>query len=207
MSGREISYLIAPSNDSTVAVEVSKKSFFRRSKHFLAFENFNGELQYTPDDLTAWRLKIRVDARSVVCRDKRVKSDKKRRRITDYARGPALAVNEHAEIHFSSNKIIPKRLRGFVVEGTLTIRGETRAVNANVVLSPRKNGRFQIDADATVLLSDFGIEAPSAYSGLVAIDNEVSLRLLLWATPVGAAAAAEESAGSNSDRTVPGTDN
>ncbi len=88
----------------------------------------------------------------------------------------------HPEIRFASTRISPKALRGFVVEGVLKIRGVGRTVKVNVVLNPMKHDRFQVDGDASLLLSDFGIQPPSSLLGLIGTKDEALVRLLLWAT-------------------------
>jgi hypothetical protein len=45
------------------------------------------------------------------------------------------------------------------------------------------NDRFQIDADAMLRLSDFGIKPPTALLGMIGTKNEVLIHLLLWAIP------------------------
>ena len=131
------------------------------------------------------RVDLLVDARSVVCRDGWLKSQKQRR-VTTYVRDEALSADRHPEIRFSSTRIRSKPLRGFVVEGELKIRGVSRIVKVNVVLSPRSQDRFQLDGDTTICLSDFGLERPSSLLGLVGTKDEALIHLLLWATPDGA---------------------
>lgn len=182
MPGSEIFHAISPSNDSTIALEVFKTGLLRRRKHILFFENFEGELYYTPHRPESSRVTLCVDSRSLVCRDQWLKP-KKQRNVSRYARDEALAVDRHPEIRFSSTRIAAKPLRGFVVEGVLDICNITRAVKVNVVLNPMKNDRFQIDGDASIHLSDFGVKPPTSLMGLIGTKDEALVRLLLWATP------------------------
>jgi len=181
MSAWQTAYTISPSIDSTLALEVFKTGLMRRKKHILFFENFVGELLYVQEHPESSRLDISIDATSVVCRDQWL-NPKKQRLVTSYVREEALAAARHPEIRFASTRILAKPLRGFVVEGVLTLRGTGRNVRVNVVLNPMKKGRFQIDGDATLRLSDFGINPPSMLMGLVGTKDEALLRLLLWAT-------------------------
>ena len=185
MPAREIRYTISPSNDSTLAVEVFKTGLMRRKKHILFFQKFEGELRYTPDRPESSHVSVVIDARSVVCRDQWLKG-KKQRAVTEYARKQALETDRHPEIRFSATRISPKELRGFVVEGDLKIRGISRIVKVNVVLSSRKYDRFQVDGDTSVCLTDFSIKPPSSMLGLIGTKDEALIRLLLWATPDGA---------------------
>jgi polyisoprenoid-binding protein YceI len=185
MPAAEVLYTITPSNDSTLAIELVKTGLMRRKKHILFFEKFSGNLRYTPHHPESSRVDLVVDAHSIVCRDSWLKS-RKQQRVTAYARDEALSADRHPEIRFSSTRICSKPLRGFVVEGELKIRGVGRIVKVNVVLSPRKHDRFQLDGDTTICLSDFGIDRPSSLLGLIGTKDEALIRLLLWATPDGA---------------------
>lgn len=181
MSAHEQLYTISPSNDSTLAIEVSKTGLMRRRKHILFFEKFSGELCYVPEHAEASRVEITIDAASVVCRDKWL-SGKKQEAVTRYARTEALLASRHPEIRFASSRISHKALRGFVVEGVLCIRGISRTVKVNIVLTPMKHERTQIDGDATIRLSDFEIKPPSKFFGLAGTSDQALVRLLLWAT-------------------------
>jgi polyisoprenoid-binding protein YceI len=181
-------YNIAPSIDSTLALEVFKTGLMRRKKHILFFENFRGELSYVKDCPESSRLNIMIDAASIVCRDKWLRA-RQQRSVTAFARNQALDAAHHPEIRFASARISAKPLRGYVVEGVLKLRGTTRNIRVNVVLTAMNRGRFQIDGDSTLRLSDFGIHPPSSMLGLAGTQDEALLRLLLWATePVAAGA-------------------
>lgn len=182
----EISYTISPSEDSTVAVEVHKSRLMRKRKHLLFFQNFEGSLLFSAAQPENSCLTLSVDATSVRCRDAWLR-EKKQQRITEYARNQALGADRHPKIHFSSNRITPKPLRGFVVEGVLNVCGVTRILKANMVVNPRPDGRLQLDADASIRLTDFGITPPVSYFGLAGTRDEAVLHLLLWARAAGAA--------------------
>jgi|SRR5581483_1553659 len=178
----EALYTISPSNDSTLAIEVSKTGLLRKRRHILFFETFSGSLRYAPDSLETSGVDILVDARSVLCRDAWLKR-KKQQRVTQYARNRALEADRHPDIRFSSTRIYPKQLRGFVVEGELKIRGVGRIVKVNIVLNPARHDRIQVDGDTQIHLSDFGIDRPSFMFGLAGTGDQALIRLLLWATP------------------------
>jgi polyisoprenoid-binding protein YceI len=176
----EIPYTISPSEDSTIAVEVFKTRLMRKRKHLLFFQNFGGQLIYSPERPESSQLTMTVDAKSIVCRDQWLKA-RKRQRITEYARARALATDQHPEIEFSSNRVVPKPLRGYVVEGVLKVCGVTRILKVNLVVSPRTDGRLQLDADSSIRLTDFGITPPSSYFGLAGTKDEAVLHFMLWA--------------------------
>jgi polyisoprenoid-binding protein YceI len=184
MPARETRYTISPSNDSTVAIEVFKTGLMRKRKHILFFEQFSGELCYAADRPENSSVNLVVDAGSVVCRDAWLKV-RKQKEVTRYVREQALTAGRHSEIRFASTRIASKALRGFVVEGELKICGISRIVKVNVVLSPRRNDSIQVDGDATICLTDFGINPPSSMLGLAGTKNEALIRLLLWALPDG----------------------
>ncbi len=175
----EIPYTISASDDSTIAVEVFKTRMMRKRKHLLFFQNFSGKFLHSCDQPEASRLSLTIDAKSVVCRDQWLKA-RQQRRVTEYARNLALAADRHPEIQFSSSRVATKPLRGFTVEGVLNVCGVTRVLRLNLVLSPRSNARLQLDADASIRLTDFGIEPPSSRFGLVGTRDEALIHLLLW---------------------------
>jgi polyisoprenoid-binding protein YceI len=173
-------YTISPSKDSTLAVEVLTSSLTgSRKKYTLFFENFSGQVSMLADDVSTSQLLLTVDAASIVCRDPRI-SEKKRRTIAEFAREDALAAKDHPKIQYTSTCIRAKALWGFVATGVLQIRGTTRELNVNMTWSPKRNHEFQLDGDATLRLSDFGLPRPSLMFGLIRTTDEVMVHLLLW---------------------------
>ena len=170
---------IIAASDSTIAVEVFEAGLLRKRKLILFFDDFSGELFHSPECPGQSRLALKVDARSVECREPSL-SKAKRHAITTYARDVALAAGQHPEILFQSTYMKEKPLRGFVMNGQLTVRGVTRPVRANLDIGPMKQHRVQIDADASIRLNDLGIEAPSAWLGLTRVRNEAMIHVLLW---------------------------
>jgi polyisoprenoid-binding protein YceI len=176
------SYTISPSNDSTIAIEISKTGLRRRKKHILFFDNFQGEMSFAEKDPESFKIALTIDAGSATCHDAWL-SKRKRRRVAEFAR-ESLATKTHPEIRFTSNSIRAKELRGFVIEGVLEIRGTTRVVKVNIVLGARRKDCWQLDGDATLRLGDFGLPRPSALFGLIGTKDEAVVRLLLWAIPL-----------------------
>jgi polyisoprenoid-binding protein YceI len=176
------SYTITPSHDSTLAIEVYKTGLRRSKKHILFFEKFNGEMRFAENDPGAFEITLTIDAKSAVCRDAWL-NERKRRAVAEFASKDALAADTHAEIRFTSNSLRAKAMRGFVVEGVLQIRDTAHVLRVSAVLGPMRKDCLQIDGDATLRLSDFGLPRPSALFGLIGTKDEAALRLLLWATP------------------------
>jgi polyisoprenoid-binding protein YceI len=182
MQQAPIDYTICPSNESTVAVEVFKTGLTRRKKHTVFFEKFSGTMHFASQDPAACRVILTIDATSVACRDASL-SKKKRRAIEDFVHEDVLGAHVFPEIQFTSTRVSAKALRGFLVEGVLKIRDTTANVKANLVLNPMTNGQLQMDSDALLRLSDFGLPRPSAMFGLVGTAENAVAHLLLWAVP------------------------
>jgi polyisoprenoid-binding protein YceI len=176
-------YTISPSNESTLAVEVMKSGLLnRRKKQTLYFESFSGQMQFVAGDLAASQIQLTLDARSIVCRDAQL-SKKEKKAVAEFARGEVLAADLYPEIRYASTCIRAKPLRGFVVTGTLQIRGTVAEVNVNMTWNTKRNNQFQVDGDATMRLSSFGLPAPSKMFGLMRTMDEIVVHLLLWAIP------------------------
>jgi polyisoprenoid-binding protein YceI len=175
------SYRIWPSNDSTLAVEVYKTGLMKRKKHLLFFEEFRGELDYVPHQPESSRAKMTIDAGSLVCRDKWLKP-RRQAEVSRYARNEILAADRYPHITFALTRMTEKPIRGFAVEGVLTVRGMPRTVNLNLVVNQTKPETLQIDGDATFRLSESEIPLPSSLFGVIGTKDEVLIRLLLWAT-------------------------
>ena len=174
-------YAILPSNDSTLAVELYRTGLARRKKHLVFFEDFRGKFISSGNDAEGSQMQIAINASSAVCRDAWL-SAKKQEELSRFARDNVLATGQHPEIKFESSSVARKRIRGFVVKGTLNIRGTARDATVNVVINQTKPDTLQLDGDATLRLSEFGIEPPSWFLGLTKIKDEVLIRVLLWAT-------------------------
>jgi polyisoprenoid-binding protein YceI len=191
-------YTISPSEDSTIAVELLRTGpLARKKKQTLFFESFHGEMHMATDHPASSRILLAVDAASVVCRDTSltVKDErtgrlvhvvrvKQRQAVAGFVRKQALAAATYPEIRFTSTSIRAKALRGFVVTGILQIREISRELKVNLSLGPTTRTRaFQLDADAPLRLSDFGLPRPSAMLGLIGTSDDAVLHLRLWAVP------------------------
>jgi polyisoprenoid-binding protein YceI len=182
MTDLALSYTISPSNDSTLAIEVSKTGLRRRpQKRTLVLDKFQGELTFARNDPTTFRLTLTIDPQSIGCCDAHL-SAKKRRKVAAFARA-ALTTNSHPQITFTSTSLCPKPIRGFVIDGVLQVRGITRVVKMSAVLNPVRKDWLQLDGDATFRLTDFDLPRPSSFFGLFGTKDEVVVRLLLWPAP------------------------
>lgn len=181
MADREILHTISSSNDSTIVAEVVETRLMHKYKHFLSFEKFKGELRYSPGHPENSRLTLDVDARSIVCRNQWLRASKQRR-MAEYIRDLALKADAHPTIQFSSYRMSAKALRGYIVEGVLTVRGTTHAFKMNVGFVSTGADRLQIEADAVFRLSEFGIKPPSSLFGMIETKDQVLVHLQMCAT-------------------------
>jgi polyisoprenoid-binding protein YceI len=186
MLTNETRYTIRPTSESSVAVQVFKSGLMARRKHTLFLEHYSGLVDYDSEHPEKSRVEVFFDANSVVSRDEWLKSEK-RRELVAFVQNEILAVDRHAEIAFSSGRVERKSSTRFELEGTLSIRGNSRQVGSEIVVLTHGKDRLEIDGTARIKLSDFDIDRPSAFFGLIGTKDEINLRFLLW--PERAAAA------------------
>jgi polyisoprenoid-binding protein YceI len=180
MSARHTVYTISPSPDSTLAIEIKKTGLVKR-KHLFVFEQFSGELIYDPEQPLDSVVNLSVEANSLVCRDSDAKP-KVRRHLTQFAQAEALRVQDHPVVLIQSQRFLAKPLRGYIAEATLQFHGIDRNIKANVGFGVPKKDRVQLDADATLRLSDYNLPRPSSLFGLIRTEDEVVLHALIWGT-------------------------
>jgi polyisoprenoid-binding protein YceI len=176
---KETCYTIRPTGESSVAVQVFKSGLLARRKHILFLEHYRGQVEYDCEEPEKSRVELVFEANSVVCRDQWLNPEK-RQGLLAFVQREVLAVDRHAQIAFSSDRIERKSPTRFELEGPLTIRGSSRRVTFEVVVLPNGKDRLEIDGTARVKLSDYGIDRPSALFGLIGTKDEITLRFLLW---------------------------
>jgi polyisoprenoid-binding protein YceI len=69
----------------------------------------------------------------------------------------------------------------YEVTGGLTIAGKTKPISFSMKASPEKDGTLASTASVNLLMSEFGVEAPSAFLGLMKTYDPVVVKLLLRA--------------------------
>jgi polyisoprenoid-binding protein YceI len=186
MLTNETRYTIRPTSESSIAVQVFKSGLMARRKHTLFVEHYSGLVDYDNEHPEKSRVEISFDANSLVSRDEWLKSEKRRELVT-FVQNEILAVDRHAQIAFSSGRVERKSSTRFELEGTLSIRGNSRQVACEIVVLTHGKDRLEIDGISRIKLSDFEIDRPSAFFGLIGTKDEINLRFLLW--PERAAAA------------------
>ena len=172
-------YIIRPTSESSVAAQVFKSGLIVRRKHVLFLQQYSGEVDYDCENPENSRVQMVFDATSVVCRDQWLKPGK-RQSFLAFVQKEILAVDEHEEITFSSNRINRISSTRFQLEGTLNLRGRAKPVLFEVVVIQNGKDRLEIDGRAQLRMSDYGIDRPTALFGLIGTKDEVVLRFLLW---------------------------
>ncbi len=171
-------YKISPSPDSTLAIEIRETGLVKR-KHLLVFEQYSGALIYDPEEPLESVLNLSIEVSSLACRG----AAEKARRHHELARDiveKALQADKHPALLIESRHFSAKPLRGFVVELAMQFRGIERQLKANLGFGALKRDRLQIDADATLRLSDYALPRPASLFGLVRTEDEVTLHALIW---------------------------
>ena len=72
---------------------------------------------------------------------------------------------------------------GARTNGTLTIAGETKPIEMKISAERQSDGKAVASGEQTLLLSDFGIKAPSFMFGTLKVGNEVKVKFTLKAGP------------------------
>jgi polyisoprenoid-binding protein YceI len=186
MVRNETRYIIRPTSESSVAVQLFKSGLMARRKHVLFLQQYSGELDYDCENPEKSRVQLIFDATSVECRDQWLKPEK-RQCFLAFVRKEILGVDHHEKITFSSDRINRISSTRFQLEGTLSLRGRAKPVLFEVVVVQNGKDRLEIDSTARLRMSDYGIERPTTLFGLIGTKDEVVLRFLLWPERTAAA--------------------
>ncbi len=179
MPTNETRFTIEPTSESSVAVQVFKSGLMTKRKHTLFFQRYRGLVEYNSENPEQSRVELSLDADSVVCRDEWLKPDK-RQDLLAFVHKDVLAADRHQRIAFASERVERKSPTRFEMLGNLNIRGSIKPVVSEVVVLPKGKDRLEIDGHARIKLSDYGIQWPSAFFGLIGTKDEIKLRFLLW---------------------------
>ncbi len=121
-------------------------------------------------DIGQPRVSLRVDARKLRVMDSEV-SDSTRAQIQKTMEGPEVLDSEQfPEISFQSESIEAAGNQHWIVDGKLTLHGETKPVRVEV---SQTGGHYK--GSATVKQRDFGIKPVSIAGGTVKVKNEVKI--------------------------------
>jgi len=178
-----VRYMIHPSAESTFTLEVFKTGLLASKKHMLFFEEYEGEIDYNQQQPESSRVRLTVEARSVTCKDNWVKPEQ-RKEIAAFALKDMMAAGDHPQLSFVSSRIVSKSKGQFEIQGDLTIRGVAKPVILQAAVKPVGDSKIEIDGDAQIRLTDYGLKPPARFAGLVGTKDQMLLRFLVWAEKV-----------------------
>jgi polyisoprenoid-binding protein YceI len=165
-----VRYLIRPSAESTLTLEVFKSGILSGKKHLFFFEDYQGELDYDPARVENSQVRLTIQARSVTCKDNWIKAED-RKKVLDAALNDMMAVNQYPQISFISSRIVTK----------LTVRGIAKPVTLEAAVKSVADVRLEIDGDAYISHKDYGLTPLSKFGGIVGTKDQMMLRFLVWA--------------------------
>jgi polyisoprenoid-binding protein YceI len=177
MSDCVVKYSILASTDSAILVEVLHTRLVKKHRYALSFDDFTGELYYVQNHPEKSQLTLSIAAHSITCRDRRL-SATKQRSIAKYAKDLVLTPSP---IQFCSRQISAKALRGFAVEGTLTIRGTARPLKMNAIFGAPNVDHLEIEGDFIFRFSEFDLTTPSWFFGMTKIDDQALVQFHMHA--------------------------
>ncbi|MCB0639492.1 MAG: YceI family protein [Lewinella sp.] len=104
-------------------------------------------------------------------------------RIMDNKTYEALKSEEHPNIRFSMTSLRGITQNGNVatinVRGNLTVAGATRTVDLTATATRLANGQLRIEGSKDLLMTNFGIEPPTALLGTMTVADEITFRYSL----------------------------
>lgn len=176
-----IRYSIRPFAESTFTLEVFKSGLLAGKKHLLFFEQYEGELDYSPEHVEDSKVRLTVQARSVTCKDNWVKAED-RKKIVNAAINDMMAANQYPQLLFVSSRISTKSKGLYEVQGDLTVRGISKPIVFQAAVKPVSGDlRLEIDGDANISHKDYGLKPMSRFGGIVGTKDQMLLRFLVWA--------------------------
>ena len=140
----------------------------------IAIRDFTGEAQFSPDQVEAASLRLRIKAESLAVADE--VSDKDRREMERQMRDEVLETARYPEIVFESTNISAERVTDSQyrarITGNLSMHGVTRqcVIDAQVIAGEdtlRANGEFPLRQ------SLFNIKPVSAVGGAIKLKDEL----------------------------------
>jgi len=144
---------------------------FAGHEHLVRARAVRGRVVYRPTTPGGSRVEIIVRADSLEVLTPPDPTE--RRRVTAVMQAEVLAVSEHREITFVSQRVIPT-IGGYRVQGVLTLAGVSRDVATDVAVritedSLRASGTFSVKQ------TDFGIKLVQAGAGTVRVADRVTI--------------------------------
>ncbi|PWN05075.1 YceI family protein [Rhodohalobacter mucosus] len=128
-------------------------------------------------DEDATKIMLEIDVEGIECGRNRMNRDLRN----------ALKADDYPNITFVFNEIVSISENGhsnsveLEVNGLLTIAGVTREVNVHLTGYTLDDNRVRAEGSKEILMTDFGVEPPTAMLGLVKADNELTVHFDLIA--------------------------
>ena len=182
-TAQTVRYLIHPSAESTMTLEVFKSGILAGKKHLFFFEDYAGEIEYDTAHPENSKARLSIQARSITCKDNWIKAED-RKKVLDAALNDMMAASQYPLLGFTSTGITSKSKGQFEVQGDLTVRGITRPVTLEAAVKSVAGVRLEIDGDAHIRHSDYGLKPLSRFGGIVGTKDEMLLRFLVWAEKI-----------------------
>jgi len=181
-AGTAVVYRILPSPDSRFALEVEKTGLLSGKKHLFLFERYQGTLHFDRESPENSRIELAIEGASALCKDTWV-SAKDLVKIQKLALEEMMEVAKHPQLLFTSEKIIPKGVDAFQVQGRLAVRGISQPASVTVTLKPQVENLL-VSGNAGIRLKDYGLKPPGALLGTIGTKNEMTVSFALAAQPV-----------------------
>ena len=170
-----VRYRIDPAK-STFMVHANRTGllWFRGHSHRLAVRDFSGEASLTPDVVNPASLQMTVRTASLEETDP-VFTQQEKNIINKELKEIVLEPDKYPEIAFQSRSVRGGLKNGKIevlITGDLNLHGVTKPIEIPATVTLEGNnlravGEFDIDRD------DFGVEATSAFHGLVRVKNNI----------------------------------
>jgi polyisoprenoid-binding protein YceI len=170
-------YVIRPTGESSVSIELVRRGL-RSRKHVLFFQQYQGEVEYDPEDLEQARATILVDVDSMVCRDASL-TPSQRQEATG-ALKELLGAEDFPQLAFHSKAVQGVSRHRAEVTGLFTARGVASPASLQATVVPIGKDQLELDLTGTLRLSSYAIKPPSTWWGQPSLKDEAQLRMLLW---------------------------
>lgn len=120
---------------------------------------------------------IRVPVRTLDCGQRRMNADLQQAMRAD--------TYPHIRFELDDVTVAPRSTtevgRRTVVEGRLTIAGVQRTLTLGVTVTEVEEGIFELEGHIPLRMTDFGIDPPSPFMGLVRVTDQIIVRFQLYA--------------------------
>jgi polyisoprenoid-binding protein YceI len=134
-----------------------------------AFQKFNAQIQFDPEELATSRFDVTIDLASVNTRD----SER-----DDILRGPDLfAVQQYPSARYVAEKFTAKGGGKYTADGKLTLRNVTREAPIEFTFEPRADGAW-LKGVARIKRLDFGV-GQGEWKDTEWVGNDVGVKFAL----------------------------